>query len=174
MSAINKIKALIFDWGDTIMRDIPGKEGAMYKWDHVEWIPYAEEALKSAFPYFICCIATSADHSDREDMIRALKRVNADQYFHYFFSSKELMYKKPDTRFFTSIAEKLSIAPNECLMTGNLYEKDIIGAKQAGMHTVFFNETRIEGKFPDADHMIFSFSEFEKVLSEIIKNNEQK
>ncbi len=39
-------------------------------------------------------------------------------------------------------------------MVGNLYEKDIIGAKAAGMTTVWFNEHDIQGDFPLADHII--------------------
>jgi putative hydrolase of the HAD superfamily len=161
------IKAMIFDWGDTVMRDIPGKEGAMYTWDSVEWIPYAEDALKTVFPFFTCCIATSAGHSGKEEMIKALSRVGADQYFHYFFSSKELGFAKPDPRFFISIADKIGIAAGQCMMTGNLYEKDIVGAKNAGMCTLFFNENKLPGEFPAADYMIYSFSDFSKVLSQI-------
>jgi len=161
------IKAMIFDWGDTVMRDIPGKEGAMFAWDKVEWIPFAESALKSAYQQFICCIATSAEHSDKEDMIKALRRIGADQYFHYFFSSKELGFVKPDVRFFISIAEKIGIPTEQCIMTGNLYEKDIVGAKNAGMYTLFFNENKLPGSFPAADYMMYSFSDFGKILTMI-------
>jgi len=162
------IKALIFDWGDTIMRDIPGKEGAMFTWDKVEWVPFAEEVLQSVYQHYLCCIATSAGHSGKEDMIRALARVGADRYFHYFFSSKELGYTKPDIRFFTSIAYEIGISAVQCLMTGNLYEKDIIGAKEAGMTTLFYNEKKLAGDFPAADFMIYSFSELKKTLGQIL------
>ena len=167
-SSIKKITTLIFDWGDTVMRDIPGKEGAMYTWDYVEWIPFAEKALKLAHNNFTCCIATSAGHSGKEEMIAALKRVGADKYFHHFCSSKELGYSKPDVRFFLAVAEYMGVSPNECMMTGNLYEKDIIGAKKAGMTTCFFNENKLSGEFPDADFIINSFSDFGKVISKIL------
>jgi len=148
------IKALIFDWGDTIMRDFPEKEGPMYLWDHVEWIPGAEKALKQLQDKFIMVAATNAGQSDTQAMIKALKRVGATRYLRYFFSSKDLGYEKPDVRFFYTITIHIGILPSECVMIGNLYEKDIIGARQCGMSTILFNEMNIEGSFPLADKVI--------------------
>lgn len=145
---------LIFDWGDTIMRDfnLPGK---MSVWEKVEWIPGAQEALSKLSEKYICCIATSAAHSSTIDMVDALKRVGADQFFSFFFSSFDLGFYKPDPRFFISISEKLKVDASKCIMIGNLYEKDIVGAKQAGMKTILFNETKSVGDFQLADLVIF-------------------
>jgi FMN phosphatase YigB (HAD superfamily) len=44
-------------------------------------------------------------------------------------------------------------------MIGNDYEKDICGAKKAGMKTVLFNENPIQSEFPDADYIIENFQE---------------
>ncbi len=147
------ITTLIFDWGDTIMRDY-NLPGPMAEWEKVDWIPGAEKALKVLSKKYRCIIATSANHSGTEEMIAALRRVGADKYFHHFFSSKELGYKKPDPKFFRSIVEKLNLTPGECVMIGNFYEKDITGAKQAGMQTVLFNENKISGPFVEADVII--------------------
>ena len=153
MSLNKPISTLIFDWGDTIMRDY-NLSGPMAKWDKVNWIPGAEEVVKVLSEKYICIIATSADHSGTDEMIAALKLVGANKYFHHFFSSQQLGFKKPDPRFFSSIANMLALAPNDCVMIGNFYEKDIVGAKQAGMQTILFNENNIDGPFPDADVMI--------------------
>lgn len=174
MKIKKKIRAFIFDWGDTVMRDIPGKEGPMFLWDEVAWIPYAENALQAITSRYICCIATSAEHSDTQAMIKALKRVGAHVYFHHFYSSHELKHKKPDPGFFEAIAERLHVPVNECLMVGNLYDKDIAAAKKAGMKTLFFNEYNLSGDFPDADFIISSFTEFDIVLSEISSPDEKK
>ncbi|MBS4061183.1 MAG: HAD family hydrolase [Bacteroidetes bacterium] len=147
------IKALVFDWGDTIMKDF-SFPGPMSGWAQVAWIDGAEEALMQLNKKYICIIATSADHSDTEEMKKALSRVGADRYFHYFFSQKELGYKKPDVRFFIEVMRQAGFESSACAMIGNLYEKDIIGAKQAGMRTIFFNENGLEGAFPLADHQI--------------------
>ena len=157
------ISTLIFDWGDTIMRDY-NLPGPMAEWDKVDWIPGAEEVLKVLSEKYKCIIATSADHSGTDEMIAALKLVGADKYFHHFFSSQQLGFKKPDPRFFSSITKNLSVVAAECVMIGNFYEKDIIGAKQAGMQTVLFNENNIDGPFPDADVMTTEM----QILLEII------
>lgn len=147
------IKAFVFDWGDTIMRDF-ALPGPMNKWEKVAWIPGAEAALKALSSRFRCAIATSADHSDTFEMRSALQRVGADQYFQDFFSQKELGFTKPDPRFFQKVAELMKLPPAEIVMVGNLYEKDIIGAKAAGMQTVFFNESEVNGDYDAADIQI--------------------
>lgn len=147
------IKLLVFDWGDTIMRDFD-LPGPMSDWPDVAWIEGAETALRTLSSKYTCAIATSADHSDVAEMKKALKRVGADRYFHLFYSQKELGYKKPDVQFFTSVLRLSGFAPSESAMIGNLYDKDIIGAKAAGMTTCWFNETDIHGNHPLADHII--------------------
>ncbi len=160
---MDKTTTLIFDWGDTVMRDFD-LPGPMMLWDKVAWIPGAEKSLKILHPKFTCIIATSAGHSGTPEMIAALKRVKADRFFHHFVSSKDLGYDKPDPRFFLAVAKMFGKKPEECTMIGNLYEKDIVGAKQAGMQTVFFNERRLDGFFRDADVIIYKMDQ----LSEII------
>jgi HAD superfamily hydrolase (TIGR01509 family) len=147
------IHTLIFDWGDTIMRDF-ALPGTMKDWPTVEYIPGAEAALKVAAAKYTCIIATSANHSDTKDMIAALERVGAQKYFHHFLSSADLGYKKPDPHFFTAITERLNLEPAKCVMIGNLYEKDIAPAKAAGLQTIFFNEKNTQGNFPQADVVI--------------------
>jgi putative hydrolase of the HAD superfamily len=150
---LSMIKALIFDWGDTIMRDFKLK-GTMSAWEKVAWIDGAEEVLRILNKKYICIIATSADHSDTNDMIAALQRVGADTCFHFFFSQKELGYQKPDFRFFESVIKKSNLEANTCVMIGNSYEMDIVGAKKAGLTTVFFNENSLQGNFPAADFVV--------------------
>jgi putative hydrolase of the HAD superfamily len=157
------IKVLVFDWGDTIMRDF-GFEGPMAKWPKVAWIPGAEELLRHVYMNYRCIIATSADHSDVNDMRMALQRVGAEQYFHHFYSQIELGFKKPHPRFFSEVLKLSGFEPHESMMIGNLYDKDIIGAKEIGMTTVLFNEQLSQGDFPLADYEIQNFSQLQKIL----------
>ena len=41
------IRAVLFDWGNTLMRDLPGQHGPMRDWPHVEALPGALEALEA-------------------------------------------------------------------------------------------------------------------------------
>jgi len=158
------LKALIFDWGDTLMRDFPDKTGPMADWDTVEWIPGAEEALIKLSEEFICCIATGAGLSDTALMIKALKRVGADKYFTYFFSAKDIGFDKPDVNYFTTISKRINVKPGNCMFIGNDYEKDICGARAAGMKTIFFNEKCKPVPFPDAHYVINSINEVQIII----------
>lgn len=158
-----KITTVIFDWGDTIMRDFR-LAGPMKNWDRVEMIPGAAEMLEKINPFYTICIATSANHSGTSDMIEALRRVGIDKVFHHFFASDDLGASKPDPAFFKAIVKKLGKYPGNCLAVGNLYQKDVVPAKKAGLKTVFFNEFDESGYYPEADHVIRHLGEMIRVL----------
>jgi len=136
----------------------------MCSWDKVEWIPGIEKVLRELYHDYVMVIATNAGASNTQDMIDALKRVGADNYFHYFFSSKDLGYEKPDPRFFILISKSIGLLPEHCLMIGNIYEKDIIGAKDCGMKTILFNEALLAGPFPKADKVINKMDELYDII----------
>ena len=164
------IKALIFDWGDTIMRDYPHLKTPMYTWDHVEYIPEAENTLKNLSNNYAMVIATNAGQSDTDAMTKALKRVNADVYFNYFFSSKDLGYEKPDKLFFETIINNLGLKSSECIMIGNIYEKDIVGAKDIGMHTILFNENNVKDNYQKADFIVNSMNDIISIVEKLNTN----
>jgi FMN phosphatase YigB (HAD superfamily) len=163
------ITALIFDWGNTVMRDYPEKPGPMAQWDHVEYIPFVEHCLKELSEKYTLCIASNAGFSDTSLMIASLKRVGAEKYFNYFFTSKDLGFEKPDKRFFLSITDKIKLDPSVCVMIGDSYVKDICGAESVGMKTVFFNEMKTAGDYPDADQVIYSMQELISAIDTINK-----
>jgi len=163
---ITKNLVLIFDWGDTIMRDfdLPGK---MKDWPCVAYIEGAEEMLKAVSNKYICCIATSTDKSDCSDMVEALRRVGADKYFRHFFASNDIGFAKPDPGFFGYIKAQLPYVGASYVSIGNLYEKDVVPAKLAGMKTILFNEKDLQGDFPAADHIIRAFNELPEILMKL-------
>lgn len=161
------MKAIVFDWGDTVMRNFPDKQGPMYTWDTVLWVPGMKNVLESLKNNYILVIATNAGESDTDAMKRALRRIDAEKYFRYFFSSKDLGVEKPDKRFFLRIAENIDVEPEDMMMVGNSYEKDIIGASIAGMKTVYFNEKKRFGDFIHADFIIYSMEELLLAISRL-------
>ncbi|MEI7594174.1 MAG: HAD family hydrolase [Bacteroidota bacterium] len=141
---MEKFKAIIFDWGNTLMRDFTQYPGPMAFWPEIEVIEGVKEVLKSLKGKYALCIATNAGESDTALMIESLKRGEIDIYFDYFFSSKDLGYKKPDPNFFKIIADKMNVSAMDCVMVGNDYEKDIVGAMQLNMKTIWFNEFGVQ------------------------------
>jgi putative hydrolase of the HAD superfamily len=73
---MNKTKAIIFDWGDTIMRNFPEYPGPMAYWPRVEAVTGINDALQHLQKDFICCLASNAVNSDAGLMGLALSRVN--------------------------------------------------------------------------------------------------
>jgi putative hydrolase of the HAD superfamily len=158
-------KILLFDWGNTIMVDF-NLPGPMFTWEKVAWVPGAENALKALSTY-TCCIATNAGESDSEAVKKGLARVGADSYFSFVFSSWDLGFEKPDPRFFRYVIEKLRTGPANCIMIGDNYEKDIVGAKTTGMKTILFNPSNGKGPFPQADSVIFGMDQLPATLEKL-------
>lgn len=159
------IKALIFDWGDTIMREFAEYEGAMVTWPRVELIPGADRALALLSQRYPCCLASNAGISNAELMGQALERVGVRQYFQQLWTSKELGVAKPDPGFFLGITGRLGLQPGEAAMVGNDYTKDIAGARGAGLRTVWLNLAGLPAPGPAADAVIGSMDELPAAIA---------
>ncbi len=167
MNATGVIKAIVFDWGDTLMRGLPEFQGAMVHWPRVEVVPSVAEALEQLYGRFICCVASNAEDSDAELMGQALARVGIRQYFHYLFTSKELGAAKPEPEFFSEILRRLDVEPEECVMVGNDYVTDIVPAKAVGMRTILFLEIPVAGVVPSADVIINSMRHLPAAVADV-------
>ena len=165
---MNKTKAIIFDWGDTVMCDFPEYTGPMAYWPKVEVVPGIEKALQQLQKDFICCLASNAVDSDAGLMGLALSRVNLRQYFQYLFTSRELKYQKPDPAFYREILRRINLQPEQCIAVGNNYEKDIVPAKSVGIHTIWFSNHPGSVPAPHADHSINSMDKLIPVIEKLI------
>lgn len=152
-------KVVIFDWGDTVMRDFTEFSGPMVDWPRVEIIDGIEESLALISSHFTTCLASNAGNSNAELMGLALERVGIRGYFTHLFTSKELGYNKPDPNFFKEIISRIGVNPLECIMIGNDYERDIVPSKMAGMETILYAEKMIEEPKQLADFVIRSMSD---------------
>ncbi len=160
-----QIKIIIFDWGNTLMVDFPQYKGAMFYWSQIKLMPNVLETLKLLYKKIPLCVATNAGDSNTELMIKALERGGIKHFFDYFFSSNDAGYSKPDPRFFTALTNFVNVAPNNCLMIGNDYEKDIVGAANVGMKTLFYNYLKIDGNFSAATEIFYDFIELPNMKS---------
>jgi len=138
---MRKIEAVVFDWGNTLMRAL-AFEGPMARWPQVMLIPGVREMLAGLAGRVVCGVASNAGDSDAELMGQALARVGIRRYFDYLWTSRELGATKPELEFFQGVLTELALPPQECLMVGDDYEKDILPARAVGMRTVWFVEGR--------------------------------
>lgn len=64
-----------------------------------------------------------------------LKKIGLDSYFKEIIGAEH--YMKPSTDGFIEACGPFK--PNECVMVGDNYIKDIIGAKEAGLRTIYYS-----------------------------------
>jgi len=135
------IQAVVFDWGNTVMRDLPGYSGPMAQWPVVEAVPGVEAALRTLHTTYKLALATNAGASGRELVCAALRRVGLDGYFDLVLTARDLGAAKPEPAFFEALLDRLACRPEEAVMVGDGYRTDVAGAKEAGMKAIWLNET---------------------------------
>lgn len=73
---------------------------------------------------------------------RKLRKLLIADYIDVFVSSEEADAEKPDTKIFNLVISKLNVKPHEAIHVGDSYEKDVIGASNAGIIPVWFNPSK--------------------------------
>ncbi len=135
----NKSGCILFDWGDTLMKDFPEFKGPMVSWPHVEPINNAESTLKRLHPSYVIALATNAMDSSKEDIANALQRVNLLQYLDEIYCYRSIGFRKPSKEFFQYILNDLKMDKSQIIFVGDDLEKDIKGANDFGLRAVWFN-----------------------------------
>jgi putative hydrolase of the HAD superfamily len=67
-----------------------------------------------------------------------LREFGLDSLFDAVIESAVVGVRKPDPRIFTLGVEALGMQPNEVVVVGDSFHKDIVPAREAGCHTVWF------------------------------------
>lgn len=132
------LRALIFDWGDTLMRDL-GNPGPMARWPRVEAVPGAAEALPLLHGRYRLALATNAADSDATLVRQALHRVGLERYLDPILTSRELGARKPSPDFFQAVLHALDCTPEQAALIGDDYRGDIVGAKAAGLRAIWLH-----------------------------------
>ena len=158
---MKNIKVIIFDWGDTLMRDFPEFQGAMVNWEKIEVIEGVENLLKKLHKKYRIVVASTAANSDAELMKKALERGATAEFIDKFYTSKEIGYKKPEKEFFEKIFKIEEVVAKEVLVVGNIFEKDIEPALKLGAYGILFDENK---KYSEIKNKIEKMEELWKKL----------
>lgn len=137
---------VMFDWGDTVMKDNPNMNTPMVQWPTVEAIDGAEEVLSAVHTHKMVIMATGAAQSDEMDIRLALQRVNLANYFDRIFCFKNTGLRKPSEEFYRYILDTLEVKPSDILMVGDNFESDILGANRIGISGVWLNQRDAEDR----------------------------
>ncbi|MCW5206124.1 HAD family hydrolase [Desulfobulbus sp. F5] len=90
-----------------------------------------------------------------------LNAVGLMEYFNPIIVSGDFGYRKPDRRLFEKALYAMELKPDEVLFIGNDMYRDVFGAKQFGIKTVFFksNQGQQDNAGAEADYIIYNFPE---------------
>ena len=78
----------------------------------------------------IICLITDLSAKRQFEKIKFLK---IDPYINFIVSSEEAGIEKPGTAIFKLALEKIGLLPEQVIMIGDNYKKDILGAKKMGL-----------------------------------------
>lgn len=161
---------ILFDWGDTVMRDYPEITIPMVEWQMIEVI----EGIADVLEYLHSTgrrivLATSAQISDESQIRGALARGGLDTYFSRIYCFKNTNLPKGE-EFYRHILNDLRISASDALMVGDGFEKDVEIPNQLGIFAVWFNPRSDETRNNDFHVTVHSM----KRLHKFFKSLDQK
>jgi putative hydrolase of the HAD superfamily len=104
-----------------------------------------------------------------------LRAVGIDSYFDPIVISGDYGFRKPDRRLFEITLAGMRLAAEDVVFVGDDMYRDIFGAGQLGMKTVFFAPDRVirHSDGVDPDYIIYRFAELPQAIS-LLEHQRQK
>jgi putative hydrolase of the HAD superfamily len=133
----------LFDWGDTLMVDIPNQTGPMCDWPKVQVVEGAKACLQRLSQNAQCHLATNAQDSTEVQIRLGLKRAGLSEYISLIFCRENLGVGKTDPSYYQKITDKLNVNPEHITMVGDSLERDVHQALKAGLKAVWFNPNNV-------------------------------
>jgi len=156
---------VLFDWGDTVMRDHPRITIPMVEWETIELIEDIAEVLDYLHSSGRrTVLATSAAISDEGQIRGALARGGLDTCFSRIYCFKNTNLPKEE-EFYRHILNDLRISASDALMVGDGFEKDVEIPNKVGMFAVWFNSHSDQRRQGDAHITAHSMKELEEFFT---------
>lgn len=122
-------------------RDIPDMLKRIHDYHHrVHLWNYLEPTARATFEWlrdhdFRMAVISNADGK----VERLLRHLHLHAYFECIIDSHIVGVEKPDPAIFNLALEKMQLAPHACLYVGDNYDRDVIGARRAGLTPVLLD-----------------------------------
>jgi putative hydrolase of the HAD superfamily len=161
---------VLFDWGDTVMRDAAASTIPMVEWETIEVVAGIADVL--AYLHASgrrIVLATSAAISDEEQIRGALRRGGLDSYFSRIFGFKNTGLPKGEA-FYRHILNSLGIPASEALMVGDSFEKDVLAANAVGIFAIWFNPRSDENRTDELHVTVHSMPELRGFIESLGQN----
>lgn len=94
--------------------------------------------------------------------------LSLDRFFKLRIFSSQFGFKKPDIRLFNMAMQRLRVKPQEAIYIGDNPQKDLIGAKKAGMKCILFRSEYKSYNGFQPDRCFADYSELETIIHEIL------
>jgi FMN phosphatase YigB (HAD superfamily) len=161
---------VLFDWGDTVMRDYPERTAPMVEWENVEVI----EGIADVLAYLHSsgrriALATSAEISDENQIRGALARGGLDTFFSHIYCYKNTQLPKGEA-FYRHILNDLQLSASDTLMVGDGFEKDIRIPNTLGIFAVWFNPKSDESRRAERHTTVHSMQELRTFFESLDRN----
>ena len=134
------IDVYLFDWGDTLMVDMPGVPGKMCDWKVVKAVDGAKETLEFLSQNAKIYIATSAADSNEKDIEKALNRVGLSCFISGYFCEANLGVAKGSPEYLPAILDVLKMPTERVAMVGDNLAKDIEPAIAVGIKPIWISK----------------------------------
>jgi FMN phosphatase YigB (HAD superfamily) len=153
------MKHVVFDWGDTLMKDDPTREDAMCLWPEVELVPGADLVLQRLSQQHQISLATSASKSDHVMIRRALARVALNEYVSEIFTGRDAGAKKTDPVFWRHVLNALKADVSSVYVIGDGFEGDVLTPSSIGIQSFWLNRLSSLDRIGPGYRTIFELQE---------------
>jgi HAD superfamily hydrolase (TIGR01509 family) len=160
-------QCVLFDWGNTVMRNFTQFEGPMHSWPRVEPVPGIHTALQVLRRSSTLALATNAVDSDENDIRMALQRCNLSDFFDHVFCFRQLGVRKPEAAFFSGIVDRLGLLTTQVFMVGDDLHGDVLAANAVGLPAVWFNATSDQSHSGVLCRTVHNLSDLPSALHEL-------
>lgn len=138
-----------------VQRGIARKRLALY--------PQELEVLDELKARYVLAVVSDAQTAYAVPELRA---VGLHKYFDAIIVSGDFGYRKPDARLFQKALDALKVPAEHAIFVGNDRYRDIFGAQQVGMKTVWFcSSPATKNSHPaEPDYIIYQFAELPQAV----------
>lgn len=120
------------------------------------------EKLKKDYKIAILSNGQSSSQHDK------INHVLDEKYFDVVMVSGDIGIHKPDTKIFDMMAQRLGVKNEECLMIGDVFSTDILGASKANMVPVWMH---LDTELPSDFYKGYRIEKLEEIFTILDKEN---
>ena len=131
---VGRIKAILFDLGDTLIAELDGPADVdTTEFKVLDDVAEVLQKLKSG--YKLAIVSNTYSWGDKE-VSGALSRKDLTRFFDAIVTSVDAGSRKPDDGIYRKALDLLGCDPEQAIMVGDRVDTDIAGANMIGMTSI--------------------------------------